>query len=354
MHVLLVKRDAGVAGDTTYLLMLAEGLLGRGHRVTFAAGPGRMAPRFRAAGASVWTLPPQPLATPLLKRWSRRAGVDAVATAGRGSLRFAAYATADLLGVPCVATLQDHIEEGQPIDELERCDAVVAVERPIIDRAAALGVPPDKLSVWPRPVFQRELGPAPADGFPILWMNRMSGSKAWSAEVLLAAAPQLAEQMPDARITLVGGGSRAGKMRALARQANRSIGRELVRVEGFTSDPLARMAEASLVIGGGYTALESLNNGRPTIAAGFGYQGPITAGDVPQGYDRHFGDRQPGGGPFSRVEPQELLQTVVGVRDQLADHTPCRAWFPLDHSLDGQAARLETLVATLGCCGVAA
>lgn len=327
--------------------MLAEGLASRGHRVTFAAGPGRMASRFRRVGADVWTLPPQPLAAPLLKRWARHACIDTVVTAGRGALRFAAYEAAASVNAVCVASLQDHIEAGQSVEEFERCDAVIAVEQPIIDRAADLGVPTHKLAVWPRPVFQRDLGSAPKEGFPILWMNRMSGSKAWSGEVLLAAAPTLAKQMPDVRITLVGGGSKASKLRTLARKANRTIGRRCVTIEGFTSDPLAKMSQAALVIGGGYTALEALYNGRPAIAAGFGYQGPITQQTITDGYDRHFGDREPSGGPFSRVSANELAEAIADVRENPTRYQPDTDWFPLDHSLGGQAERLEQLVCGL-------
>ncbi|TWT42488.1 glycosyltransferase [Botrimarina hoheduenensis] len=348
MHVLLVKRDASVAGDTTYLLMLAEGLIGRGHRVSFAAGPGRLASRFRRIGARVWLTPPGPLATPLLKLWARRAGVEAVVTAGRGSLRFAAYTAAEALALPCVVTLQDHIEEGQSIEEFERCAAVVAVEQPIVDRAAALGVPHEKLAVWPRPVFERALGIAPTEGFPILWMNRMSGSKAWSGEALIRAAPEIVRRIPAARITLVGGGSRSRVLRRLARQTNLTIGRQVLRVEGFTLDPLGKMAGAALVVGGGYTALEALYNGRPTLAAGFGYQGPITAADIPAAYDRHFGDRQPGGGSFSRATADELADAVLAVHTARERYKPRRDWFPLDHSLDGQARRLEELLQRVG------
>lgn len=348
MRLLLVKRDASVAGDTTYLLMLAQGLVERGHEVILASGPGKLAKRFRQLGVRRWLMPPHPLGMPLLKRRAAGAGVDAVVTTGRGGLRWTAYEVANQLRVPCIATLQDHIEQGQPIDEYDHADAVVAVERPIVDRAIELGVPRDKLALWPRPVFERELGPAPTVGFPVLWMNRMSGSKAWSAKTLLEALPAIHDRAPGLRFTLVGGGSKAFGVRRQASAVNRRLGLRVAEVRPFTLDPLGAMAQASLVVGGGYTCLEAIFNGRPAIAAGFGYLGPMTADRIQEGYDRHFGDRK-----CPRCGPDELADAVCTAHESLTEQgalspfMPDRSWFTLDHSLDGQARRLEELVAEI-------
>ena len=349
MRILLVKRDASVAGDTTYLLMLAQGLVAHGHEVVFASGHGKLVSRFRDSGVRWWWTPPYPLAGPLLTRRAKNARIEAVVTTGRGNLRWAAYATARALGVPCVATLQDHIEPRQRIEEYEAVDAIVAVERPILERAEELSAPGEKLHLWPRPVFGCDLGPAPREGFPVLWMNRMSGGKAWSAEALLEAAGKSHQQIPEARLTLVGGGSRAGKIRRRAAQVNHEIGSRIIRVEPFTLDPLAKMQSAALVIGGGYTCLEAIYNGRPAIAAGFGYQGPITSESISEGYDKHFGDRNcPRGDAESLAEAIVTCHASIKSEKGASPFSPSRDWFTLDHSLSGQAKRLEQLISEIG------
>lgn len=354
MHFLLTKRDCEVAGDTTYLLMLAEGLIRRGHKVTMAAGPGGLARRFREIGARLMTLPPHPLLGPTLRLrcsthwyWLKH-NFDAIVCTGRGPARWAAYDLADSLNIPCICTLQDHIEPQQSPDEYERPDAVVTVEQPIYKSALKFGVNPKKLSVWPRPVRSANFGPAPTEGFPLLWMGRMSGRKAWSAQTLLDAAPQLLKQIPDLTITLIGGGSKKGKLIKAAERVCKDFGSEAVKVEGFTTKPLVKMADAALLLGGGYTCLESLYNGRPAIAAGFGWQGVMTAEDISRGYDLHFGDRT-----FEPTNTVVLAESILVVYESLRNqgidspYQPRPDWFTIDHSIEGQAERMEKLVAEL-------
>ncbi len=354
MHFLLTKRACEVAGDTTYLLMLAEGLVERGHRVTMAAAPGGLSPRFRDIGADLMVLPPHPLLGPTLKlRYSKhwhfmKKQVDAIICTGRGPARWAAYDLANSLGVPCVCTLQDHSEPRQSPEEYDRPDAVVTVEQPIYTSAIKFGVPEEKISLWPRPVRSAKFRPAPSGNFSMLWMGRMSGRKAWSAKTLLDAVPILFNKIPNLRITLVGEGSKRGQLVRMADKLCDKFGQESVQVQGFTTRPLKKIESANLVVGGGYTCLESLYNGRPAIAAGFGWQGVMTAEEIPRGYDLHFGDRT-----FEPTNSVVLAEAVMVVQESLASDgqqspfLPDRSWFTIDHSLNGQAQRMEELVKEL-------
>jgi hypothetical protein len=107
-------------------------------------------------------------------------------------------------------------------------------------------------------------------------------------------------------------------------------------------DPLAYIESSHLVVAGGYSCLEALCNGRPAIASGFGWLGPIHRGNVGQAETAHFGDRsdQP-------PSPQLVAEALTTVYDSLTrgekTYLPQPEWMRTDHSIWHTASLMEEL-----------
>ncbi len=344
----LVGRDCSISGGTTYLLMLAEGLLQRGHDVTVAAGGGRALPCFRSMGAEHLWIPPPPLGRGSLPALLRRRQVDAVICSGRGRSLQMSVAAARATSTACICIVQDHLTDGQTATDFAGVDRLVALEEPIHEQLIARGISEERVILRPRPVRSRPMGQLPGTPPHALWMGRLSGNKAWSARALISALPLLVERFETLQVSIVGDGSGARRVRAEAQAVNRALRQAAISVDGFTLDPLSTLERATVVIGGGYTCLETLYNGRPAIAAGFGWFGPVSRERLPAGYDAHFGDRY-----CEQCGAETMADAVADVLGQMdgagagPKYTPTRDWFELDHSPHTHACDIENLVREL-------
>ncbi|TWT33539.1 hypothetical protein KOR34_33710 [Posidoniimonas corsicana] len=345
MRFLLCNRDCQISGGTTYLLMLAEGLLAAGHNVTLAAGAGMVAERFDQLGVRRLFTVGGPLSSWVVHREAARNRPDAVVYSSRGSARDLAASVVRSTGAVGVCVLQDHVKSGGEAAALCEADVAVALERPIYDQAIAAGAPAERLHCWPRPVMRASrVDPNGAEPNRLLWMGRMSGNKSWSAFTLIEALPAIANRIPGVEVSIVGSGSRARRIRQAARDMNQQLGRDAIEVRPATNNPLADIRRATLVIGGGYTCLEALYNGRPAIASGFEWLGPVTRDRIADAYDQHFGDRSAG-----RTDAAGIADAVCEVHQASAAgglhrFQPRPDWFPVDHTTLGHAEMLGDAV----------
>jgi hypothetical protein len=156
------------------------------------------------------------------------------------------------------------------------------------------------------------------------------------------------QNSPDLRISIIGGGSGARRVRRSAAAVNRRCGRHVIDVRGFTLDPLSELEQASIVVGGGYTCLEAVYNGRPAIGAGFGWYGPVDRDGLSDAYNAHFGDRycEPCGASLVAVTVLEIIEALADDSEH-PDIIGHKGWFELDHDPGAHARRMEALVAEL-------
>jgi len=173
------------------------------------------------------------LATSLLRYRNR---VDVVLGAWAYPDGFAAVTVAQLLGVPCVVKLHGsdmNVVARMPGPRrqlqwaLPRASRIVAVSRPLAERAIELGVSPQRVDIVPngidREVFRpadraearRELGLDP-DAKLVLYVGHLKEQK--GVFDLLHAFRRVSSQLGDARLVLVGGGPGRAACEALARQ----------------------------------------------------------------------------------------------------------------------------------------
>ncbi|MBR5252423.1 MAG: polysaccharide pyruvyl transferase CsaB [Clostridia bacterium] len=102
----------------------------------------------------------------------------------------------------------------------------------------------------------------------IVYMSRLDSDRADPAFRLVNIAPTLAEKYPDTDLVLVGGGNELERIRALAAEANRKIGREYIIVTGAVSNTNEYCAAADVFVGVSRSLLEAMAAGKPVIVAG--------------------------------------------------------------------------------------
>lgn len=347
MHFVDLERDCSINGATTYLALLAQGLTERGHDYTYASRDGAFRDGLRQAGARVLKTAPWPVNIPQVAWHVWRRPADVYLCAGRGRSRYTALYLARTRRRPCICILHDPMMAGQTREEMLRPSVLVTFEAPIREACLQLGVPAERVRLWPRPVRTHPLG-APGPGFEVLHLGRLADGKARSAMALVAGVEELLGAIPDLHITIAGGGEDSARVAAQAAAVNAQAGRTVVQAVGQVLDPLTWIERAHVVVAGGYSCLEALVNGRPAVASGFQWLGPITADNCGPAAALHFGDRA--------TEPHSvpaMAQAIRTVHDSLraapgeSPYLPRGSWLPEDHSVAHTAQLMEDLAREL-------
>jgi glycosyltransferase involved in cell wall biosynthesis len=148
---------------------------------------------------------------------------------------------------------------------LPRAAAVVAVSRPLAEKLVDLGVPPQRVVLVPNGVDRRLFAPGdrhaarlglghPPEGRWIVYVGRLEEPK--GVLDLLTAFRAVAQEVPDARLVLVGGGGAMDRCRAVAAELP---GRVILA----GPQPLPRVAE--YMTAADLVTLPSWNEGTPNV-----------------------------------------------------------------------------------------
>jgi hypothetical protein len=342
-----IDRSCKINGCTTLSLLLAEALVARGHEYAYAARGGPLSGAFVSAGARRVRTLCSPINRWQIARHLRDRDYDVLLCSGRGQTD-TALDLARVAGRPSICLLHDPLRPRDTLGRMLRPDALVTFERPIHSDLLALGVPPERITLLPRPVRSRPLGPPAHDAFAIACVGRLSANKWPTARCILSSAPRLARAIGNLRMDFVGTGIMRRAAAALACEANRACGTQVVRIVGQTTDPLAWMERAHVVVAGGYTCLEAIYNCRRCIAAGYGWFGAVTPANLREALDCHFGDRCE-----TPCSSERFEDTVLGIYRASGrgegDHgaLALREALPDDHSPQACAAAIEALASRL-------
>ncbi len=102
----------------------------------------------------------------------------------------------------------------------------------------------------------------------IVYMSRLDSDRADPAFRLVSIAPDLAAKYPECDLILVGGGNELERIRTLAAEANKKIGREYITVTGAVSNTNEYCAAADVFVGVSRSLLEAMAASKPVIVAG--------------------------------------------------------------------------------------
>lgn len=230
-----------------------------------------------------------------------RGRVDVVLGAWAYPDGFAAVAIADMLGVPGVVKLHGSdmnvvAKMSGPRRRLQwalpRASRVVAVSRPLAERAIELGVSPERVDVVPNGIDREAFRPRarsearralglPPDEKVVLYVGHLNEAK--GAFDLLRAWQIFAQELCGARLVFVGDGAGAPACRALASELG--VAAHFAGVQPHTSIPEWLTAADLLCLpswneGMPNVVIEALACGRPVVATAVGGIPDIVTGNA--------------------------------------------------------------------------
>lgn len=276
-----------MGGAETHIFELAKALFVRGHEVTVASGGGRYAEELSSLGIKTVTVPLYSK-NPLLMAAGRRrlsalikrekfdivhahARIPALICGGlqkKYGFRFVTTAHYDFKVTPLLRRLTDWGEH------------CFAVSPDIKDYVAAnYDFPKENISVIPNGIDTEKFSPSGGEEllaeFPslagktvILHVSRLESYSSLCAGRLAAAMRKTGEKYPAAVLVIVGGGSELERIRSIAGETNKALGREAVIAVGARADVYKFMKAASIFAGPSRAALEAMACGVPTVVTG--------------------------------------------------------------------------------------
>jgi hypothetical protein len=351
MNILFLGRNLGIGGGTTFRMNVSRGLIARGHRVWIAGQPGGMARRLAEAGARPVPVLPSPLNQLQLRSLVRRQGIDLIhaSNVGRGD---DAAILSERTGTPFVLSIHGLLA---PRETEYRCLRVaprlIAFDEAVFQCITRVkSVDPSRQELVRRPIPRRPDVSLPADGsFPVVVIGRLSRRKSQIAINVIRAFDRFADEVPAARLAVIGGGSQIAPVRQVAREVNRRRGQTLAEVTGALVDPWPYLRGAAVVIGGGYAALESLIQGKGILGAGFWGFGVVTAENVREAVADNFGDAAGDAGERWEPTSDAILEALRELHAGLVDPSRRERYYHLDrivgeeHSVERVSADLERI-----------
>lgn len=276
-----------MGGAETHIFELAKALSLRGHEVTVASGGGRYAEELSSLGIKTVTVPLYSK-NPLLMASGRRklsalikrekfdivhahARIPALICGGlqkKYGFRFVTTAHYDFKVTPLLRRLTDWGEH---------CFAVSPDIKDYV--AESYGFPKENISVIPNGIDTEKFSPSGGEEllaeFPslagktvILHVSRLESYSSLCAEKLAESMCVVGKKYPAAVLVIVGGGSELERIRSIAGETNKSLGREAVIAVGARADAYKFMKAASIFAGPSRAALEAMACGVPAVITG--------------------------------------------------------------------------------------
>ena len=157
----------------------------------------------------------------------------------------------------------------------------------------------------------------------IVHISRVTNRKVQASLALLDALPLVCQQMPEARLLIVGAGPFSSEIGARAEALCRAHG-PIVRVEEPRLDLSGLFHQAAVVVATATTAMEALACGTPVIAAGrTGHLGLMDRTTFAQGLDLLFADH--GRAPYpitSTMLATDLLRVLYNPEQARVETIP--------------------------------
>lgn len=279
MHILEIITPSGMGGAEAQLITISRGLLDAGDQVTvFCPSSRPIVPYLRDQGIQpiTWrTFGKADLHTALrLAVIARRQGVDVIHTHLSTASLLGGIA-ARLSGKPCVATVHGLTD----VRWYKLAHVVVAVSHAVRRHLLAGGLAPERVVVVHNGIRLDRFVPVPAENArrasgrdpatPIVGLfGRLAPEK--GQEVALQAWPMVAEQVPAAKLLMVGQGRSMDRIRALVARLNVQDSVELL---GYTPRPWELMCACDVVVqpslreGLSLSAIEAMALERPVVAS---------------------------------------------------------------------------------------
>lgn len=143
----------------------------------------------------------------------------------------------------------------------------------------------------------------------IVYVSRFDTDRSYIINKLLEIIPELAKNIQNLKVIMVGSGDILNSVKAKAQEINNGTGNNTVIVTGSRTDINKFNALADLFIGFGRSSLEALSSGKPLILAGnVGYIGILDASTLEAALKSNFSGRGKG-----KAESEAFKNDVIRV-----------------------------------------
>ena len=328
LTIVEVTGRLGIGGVETHVCNLAQGLLSRGHRVVLVAqDPGVCGEEAEAAGAELVTVPFKNRTLPGLIEALKPLDADIVHAHNYRAARVGAP-LARALNLPYVMTVHGPRPWWKRAVFGGWSKTVLTVSE--ADRDGVLGpfgIPDGRVIVGFCGVDTDRFTPGldatslrtewGVNAAPIILnVTRFTRRKVRPALALLAALPLVRRRIPNAKLVLVGEGSRFDRITLEADKLNRESGERVAVVRGPRRDIPLVMNAGNVVVATATTAVESLASATPTVAFGrTGYFGTVTPANYEEARAVCFADHGPA---RAAVTAERLADDLVSVLSDMS------------------------------------
>ena len=288
MKILILTDRLGIGGAETHIAQLAKALFERGEEVFLASTGGITADRLKEIGISqidMQLTSHSPLQWFLLRRKIRTLIAQEKFDIVHAHARVPALLIHGMRRLECaeIVTVHAKFRAGFLRYLLSRWgEETIAVSE---DLRAYLhnvyGVPMQRITVIPNGIdlvrFAPDSQKKASDTVRILFASRLDEDCSLGAELLCDIAPALSKQIPNIRITIVGGGKKMPKIAERAEKINCVLGFSCVSVCGTIEDMAPLLKEQDIFVGVSRASLEAAACGCAVILCGNeGYGGILT------------------------------------------------------------------------------
>lgn len=290
MNILMLSMSMGAGGAETHVLTLARALVRAGHRVTVASAGGMLTAGLAEGGVAHVTLPlasRSPIALTRavggIVRLCRRESFDVIHAHGRiPALTAHAARRLSPRVPPCAVTVHGVYSPHAPGARLSKWgERTMAVSEDIADyTAATYGIDRGRIAVIPNGVdIPGKAADVRRAGLDIVTSGRLDGDSSAAALMLTEVFPTVCREFESERptLTIIGGGTLEGEIRARAERVNRAVGRAAVICTGAVPYAAAEAARHSIFVGSSRAAIEAMAAGMPVLLCGnAGVRGILT------------------------------------------------------------------------------
>ena len=345
MRILFCSDALTIDGVTSYILNVGSALRRAGNDIAVIgrwAGKGFQS-RYKSKGFTVISCPSFSVGNFYFDFRAKIFKPDVIMTDPRRSFPLATRIK-KITNAPIITYFLDPVEKtdrpGRDLASLVKfSDIFTAFEPDILQQLKELNtnIPVMKMT-RPLDIFFSPSELPDKKNFNLLCFGRLSRYKTPGIFHILDNIEKINARIPDCKINIVGGGGwRLYKLKLFARELNRKIGRDCVRIIGAQTDPSKFINDANVIFASATSAMEGAFSQRPVIAMCSGYFGRVTSESLDEAVKCYFSER------YAKNDFANLLPDLFKIYDEYESESLRRDLCVISSRLKEKFSERETV-----------